>query len=153
MTRERLSMHQYLRFFLVGATVGILAILLREIVARMLPADSPLYYSLSVIAVYAIATFLSFALHRRYTFRLKPSPNPGRQMMLFVAVVLAGAASTWLLSLVLRYGLTFDMYFGDLAGAAAFALATLLSSLMTYAANGRYVFTEAAHESKENDDK
>jgi putative flippase GtrA len=104
----------------------------------LLPADTPVFYSLSVIIVYAIGILLSFLLHQRYTFRIRSSS--GRGLGLFFAVALGGAGLTWLLSVLLRYGLAFDALFGELGGTTAFALAALLSSLATYAANGRLVF-------------
>ena len=43
----------YFRYLVVGGIVGLLAIAAREILAYVLPEDSPGYYLLSVIIIYA----------------------------------------------------------------------------------------------------
>ncbi|MGH8612099.1 MAG: GtrA family protein [Gammaproteobacteria bacterium] len=148
-----LSARQYGRFFIVGVVVGTFAILLREVIARLLPAETTVFFSLSVVKVYALGIVASFVLHRRYTFRLMPAPNIGRELALFLAVALGGAVLTWLLSVLLRYGLAFDLLFGELGGTAAFALAALISSLATYAANGRLVFQRIRGVSRPGEDR
>jgi putative flippase GtrA len=134
------SLVQYARFLVIGFIVGVIAIVLRELIGRALPADTPGYYSLSVIVVYAIGILLSFALHSRYTFEVKAAALRCDGLVPFTAVALVGALATWLVSLVCRYGLGFDRLFGDLAGSAAFAVGAVAASLLTYSLNAHLVF-------------
>ena len=137
---SKLSLGQYARFFLVGAAVGLSAIALRELIALALPSDTPVYYSASVLIVYTIGIAASYILHHGFTFRSDDNLRNPAVFLPFVTVALAGAASTWGLSLLFRYGLGFGELFGPLGASAAFALATLISSLVTYTLNALLVF-------------
>ena len=69
-----LSFHQYKRFFLVGTGVGLLAIAFRELIAAALPADTPLFYSISVVVVYGfgiLGVLLRYALDGVHVWRWK----------------------------------------------------------------------------------
>lgn len=135
-----LSLGEYRRFFLVGTSVGLLAIALRELIAAVLPADTPTYYSLSVIAVYVFGIMLSYVLQHRITFSVSLRESNWRKLISFIAVALIGALATWFLSLLLRYELGFDRIFGPLSGSLAFAVAAVSSSVFTYALNALVVF-------------
>jgi putative flippase GtrA len=138
--RSELSLARYARFFIVGTVVGLLTIGLRELIALALPSDTPLYYSLSVLVVYALGTLASYVLHHGFTFESSQDLRNVNVFLPFVFVGLVGAASTWALSLFFRYGLEFGEHFGRLDGAAAFALAAVLSSALTYMLNALLVF-------------
>jgi len=140
----RLSFVQYGRFFAVGLFVGILAIVLRELIARALPADSPTYYSVSVVLVYAAGILLAFVLHSRYTFGVEANSTGPGKLAPFVAVALVGAFVTWLVSFICRYALGFDAFFGALSGSAAFAAGAVTASLVSYALNAHVVFGRGA---------
>jgi putative flippase GtrA len=135
-----LSLEQYGRFFIVGTIVGLLAIALRELIAAVLPADTPKYYSISIIAVYVFGILLSYVLQHRITFRESIEESTWRRLTSFIAVALIGALTTWLLSLSLRYGVGFDNIFGRLSGSLAFAIAAVSSSVLTYVLNALIVF-------------
>ena len=112
----------------------------RELIDRLLAADTVLYYSLSVVLAYAVGVLLSFLLNRRFTFE-KPGSDQGfSKFVLFVAIALAGLVSTWLLSLALRYGLGLQESLGEASAAIAFATAALLSSAITYPLSAWFVF-------------
>jgi putative flippase GtrA len=134
------SLSEYGRFVVVGAVVGLLAIALRELIAVTLPADTPTYYSISVIAVYVFGIVLSYVLQHRITFRVSLGESNWRVLISFVGVALIGALATWLLALLLRYGLAFDRIFGRLSGSLAFAVAAVSASTVTYALNALFVF-------------
>ena len=70
MKSTHLSKHAstYLRYIIVGAVVGVLTILLRELFALILPADTPAYYALSVVMAYMVGIFCSYYGHRNVTF-------------------------------------------------------------------------------------
>jgi putative flippase GtrA len=135
-----LSLAQYKRFFLVGTAVGLLAIALRELIAAALPADTPLFYSISVIVVYVFGILLSYVLQHRFTFKVSLRKSNWRRLISFICVALIGALATWLLSLIFRYELGFDRTFGLLSGSLAFAVAAVSSSALTYTLNALLVF-------------
>ena len=123
---------------LIGAVVGFITIGLREIKGRLLPADNPQFYLVSVGLAYAFGIVLNYLLQRALTFR-HASPD-ARQLASFVIVALIGAAATALLALVFRYGLPLDLWLGRWSPALAFAAAALASSLLTYWLNAQFVF-------------
>jgi putative flippase GtrA len=137
---SRLSMLQYSRFLLVGLVVGLIAIFAREWIARALPADSPLFYSISVVVVYAAGIVLSFALHSRFTFGTHLPFSRTERFAPFLAVALVGAMATWLISITCRYAVGFDKLFGAVAGSVAFAVGAVAASILTYILNAHMVF-------------
>lgn len=155
--REHLSMAQYARFLVVGGIVGVVTIAAREVFQRLTGADTVWHYSLSVVAAYSLGILLSFALNRRFTFGSYVDPAIGlstrsasasapwarstwRMFGSFALLAVAGLLSTWLLSLALRYGLPVERFLGAAGPGAAFGAAALLSTLITYPLNARYVF-------------
>jgi putative flippase GtrA len=82
---------------------------------------------------------LSFLANHRFTFGGTHSRD-WRKFLLFTSVALVGMASTWLLSLLLRYGAHLDAIAGKFSATLAFAVATLLSSTITYPLNALLVF-------------
>jgi putative flippase GtrA len=126
----------------VGALAGLLTIGLRELIALALPSDTPLYYSLSVLIAYALGTLASYVLHHGFTFQSSHDLHNVTVFLSFVVVGVVGAASTWALSLFFLYSLDFGGLFGRLGGAAAFAFAALLSSVLTYMLNALLVFRD-----------
>ena len=133
---------QYGRFFTVGLIVGVIAIGLRELIGRALPADTPIYYSLSVILVYAIGILLSFVLHSRFTFGAGANDASIVRLASFSVVAMVGALITWLVSMVCRYQLGFDDHFDAASGAIAFAVGAVTASLATYVLNAHLVFRQ-----------
>jgi putative flippase GtrA len=133
------SLTQYARFLTVGGIVGLITIACRELIAYLLPSDTPVFYSLSVVCANSIGTAISFVLNRRYTFSSSNVTGWSR-FGGFAAIAVLAMFSTWVLSIALRYGLKLDTFFEDLAGGIAFAIATLLSSLITYPLNASIVF-------------
>lgn len=137
----RLSTTQYLRYFSVGMFVGLATVAMREVIAALLPSDTPMFYSISIIVVYAFGIALSFQMQRRITFGGTQANQATRQRVSrFFAVAIGGALATWLLALVLRYGLGFDGIFGRYGPTAAFIIAAVAASVLTYALNALLVF-------------
>jgi putative flippase GtrA len=130
---------QYFRFLIVGGIVGLITIACREVIGYLLPADTPVFYSLSVVAANGIGTALSFMLNRRYTFS-SSNVTGWSKFAGFAAIAVLAMVSTWLLSLGIRYGLKLHVLFGDFAPGVAFAVATLISSLITYPLNACLIF-------------
>jgi putative flippase GtrA len=141
------SLTQYARFLTIGGIVGLITIGCRELIAYLLPSDTPVFYSLSVVCANSIGTAISFVLNRRYTFSSSNVTGWSR-FAGFAAIAALAMFSTWLLSIALRYGLQLDTLFGDLAAGVAFAVATLLSSLITYPLNASVVFRPDSRSSR-----
>ena len=55
----------YLRYAVIGAIVGISAVIGRELIAMALPADTPEFYALSVSIVYAFGILASYSGHKK----------------------------------------------------------------------------------------
>ena len=67
--RAPVSIRQYGRYTVIGAVVGFITIGLREIAGRLLPADDPQFYLVSVGLAYAFGMVLNYLLQRALTFR------------------------------------------------------------------------------------
>jgi putative flippase GtrA len=135
-----MSLSQYARFLVIGGFVGLITVGCRELIGRMLVTDSAAYYSLSVVLAYALGIALTYVLNRRHTFNQRDTSASYSTFALFALIALLGAFCTWMLSLLLRYGAHLNALLGNCAAAAAFALAALLSTLITYPLNARFVF-------------
>jgi putative flippase GtrA len=135
-----MSLWQYARFLIIGAFVGIVTVGCRELIGYLLVADTRRNFSISVAMAYAVGITLSFFLNHRFTFGGDERSRNWRVFVLFVVIAIAGLFSTWILSLTLRYGTHLDAHIGRAAKPVAFATATLLSSLLTYPLNARFVF-------------
>lgn len=132
---------RYLKYLCVGAFVGVVTVACRELIAGLLRSDTVLSYSFSVGAAYTAGILLSFALNSELTFRRVE--RPWAALPRFAAVALLGLGTTWALSLALRYGLALDAVLGPRADAAAFIVAALCASLLTYSLTARFVFAHA----------
>jgi putative flippase GtrA len=134
-----MSLAQYARFLVVGGITGVITIGCRELIAFLLPSDSPGFYSLSVVCANSIGTAINFVLNRQYTFSTAGVTGWSRFGGFAVVAVIA-MLSTWGLSVAIRYGLKLDAMLGEFAGGCAFAVATLLTSLITYPLNASVIF-------------
>jgi putative flippase GtrA len=124
----------------IGGFVGLLTVAARELIGWLLVRDSPSNYSLSIGVAYALGIFTSFELNRRFTFASAAASRHRERLLPFVLCAIASLLCTWLLALLLRYGLSLDALIGRAARLLAFALATLICSLGSYFLNARYVF-------------
>ncbi len=134
---------QYSQYVINGSLVAMVAILIREGVALILSGGTTWEYALSIVITYGIGILLSFWLQRGTTFRDNVQGCQQRAFALYFAVAVSGGVVTTLLSVLCRNLLGFETFFDELADSAAFATGALLSSLLTYWLNLRYVFTAA----------
>jgi putative flippase GtrA len=130
---------QYSRFIVVGGLVAVITIACRELIGYLLGVDTPLRYSMSVVAAYGLGIVLSFVLNSQFTFASKCGYGWSR-FGRFVAIAIFGMFLTWLLSIAFRYGLRLQSVFGDASAGFAFATAAFLSSVLTYPLNAVLVF-------------
>jgi putative flippase GtrA len=135
-----ISVRQYLRFLVVGGSVGLLTLGAREVVGLGLGTDTRQHYSISVVLAYALGMGCSFLLNHRFTFGGRAGSRSWPSFARFIGIALVGMLLTWVLSFALRYGLRLDALIGDFARTAALAAATLLSSGATYPLNAWLVF-------------
>jgi putative flippase GtrA len=136
-----MSLVQYARFLATGGVVGAITVGCRELIGWLLSADNPARYSLSVVTAYAIGIVLSFIINRRYTFKDVGRIETGPSFLRFLAVALSGLLLTWLLSLTIRYETPWLIAgIGRYSATAAFAIATLISTAVTYPLNALVVF-------------
>jgi len=136
----RLSVTQYSVYFIIGSIVAVIAVILREGIAWLI-GDSPLYYMLSVAIVYIIGTLLSFILHRFITFKEKHVPFSFKKFYIFTVVAMLGMLLTAAVSAMFRYILYFDLIFLSYSGTISFCVAALLTSVISYYLNARFLFS------------
>ena len=128
----------------IGAIVGISAIIGREFIAMLLPADTPEYYALSVSIVYAIGILASYVGHRKVSFSHvnMQGQNTAASMTTFTAIAIFGLVCTTGLAVSIRFLLPMTEIFGSFGGSLSFAIATLVSSIITFFLNARHTFRE-----------
>ncbi len=132
----------YGKYAVIGALVGVLAIIIREAFAAILPGDTPAYYVLSVLSAYAVGIALSYYGHRKFTFGGRQlAAGSIRRFSRFTAIAVLGLVATTLFSVGIRYGLSTDRLLGPYGASFAFALATFLASVLTYTLNSWYTFS------------
>ena len=135
----------YCAYFFVGSVIGVAAILLRELIGRLLGVESPSIYAATVAIVNALGVLTAFFAHRRFTFVNPHGESPVRGSLIkFVLIALFGIAISSAVSVALRYGLRMDDWLGVFAASVAFAVAVILASFVTYSLNARWNFNERA---------
>lgn len=136
------TMQTYLRYAVIGGIVGISAVIARELIGAALPADTPEYYALSVAIVYAVGVLASYLGHRLITFRHvdMTTESTARSMSAFILIALFGFACTTGLSIIIRYVFPTEEYIGDYSAPFSFAVATVVTSLITFSLNAKYSY-------------
>lgn len=135
----------YLKYAVIGAIVGISATAGREVIARVLPADTPGYYALSVSIVYLFGILASYVGHRKVSFGhvSMDGHSVARSMTSFTTIALFGLVCTTGLSVVIRYLLPAGEFRDTFGGAFSFALATVITSVITFFLNARHTFKDS----------
>ena len=144
MMRERLldwSTH-YFVYACVGVVVALLTIAVRALAARLLPADTPFYYGLSIVIAYVFGIVCSYLGHRLVTFRHVTQLAIGGRVsfLAFVGVALLGLAVSMTVAMLVRYQLPLEELVGNLASTAAFAAGVLAASVLTFTLNRLVTF-------------
>jgi putative flippase GtrA len=119
-----------------------MTVLVRGLIGGLV-GDTPARYLFSVVAAYAVGILVSFALHKHWTFRERlraPAHPVGHALLRFTLIALTGMALTGALAVAVRYLLGLDTLVPGSAAAAAFVVASLLTSGVTYALNARLSF-------------
>ena len=137
-------MVSYLKYLVIGAVVGIASIIGREIIALFLPADTPGYYALSVAGVYAVGILASYTGHRKVSFSHvdMEGQSTASSMTWFTVIALVGLLCATVLSVCIRYLLPIQAIFGAHSATVAFAIATVITSVITFTLNSRHTFRE-----------
>jgi len=131
---------RYVSYLIVAALVGIITVAIREVIGLILLEDTPFTYAVSVLFAYGCGIVLSFVWQARFTFRHRQARRRRGHFWIFAGVAVAGSILTVTLSRQLRYEAGFDQLFGAGGPGLAFAAAAMLTSVVSYAANARYVF-------------
>jgi putative flippase GtrA len=131
-------------FLAVGGAVGVATLLLREMLACLLPADVPLWYGVSVVVAYTAGIVASFFLQGRVTFARELQDLSWGQFQRFVAVAIAGALVALLTALGVRYLLVLDLLLGELAATTAFAMGALAAAAFNFFLSARLVFPDSS---------
>jgi len=113
----------------------------RELLGAMLP-DTRGYYVLTILIVYGVAIYVGFHLQESLTFARVPAARRRASAVAFCAVVTFVGFLTAGLAYVLRYPFGFDELFRPYGGAASYALATLITSVVSYGLSARFVFVQ-----------
>jgi putative flippase GtrA len=133
----------YSRYLLVGAIVGVMAIIAREALALILPGDTPAYYLLSVLIIYGGGIIASFYGHFHISFaHVEARQHTLIAMLKFTLVALTGMAVTVWLSWLIRYNIGLYTLFGVMLPSISFGIAALLASLLTYSLNASFIFVD-----------
>ncbi len=134
------NINRYLVFLTIGGIVGVITLLIRELFDIVLGIDNRIVYLLSIAFAYFIGIILSFFLHSKVTFgRKKVAKN---NLFSFIVVAILGLISTMIFSFMLRYWVSFDSYFKNFGATISFGIGSILSSILTYSANAKFVFKE-----------
>lgn len=138
----------FFKYLVIGAVVGIAAIIGRELIAMLLPSDTPEYYALSVSVVYAFGILSSYVGHRKVSFSHVDmnGQSTAASMTAFTGIAILGLVCTTGLSVCIRFFFPIMEVFGSYAGAASFAFGALITSIITFSLNARYTFQGGAKE-------
>lgn len=136
----------YCRYFLIGSTVGALAIFAREILASLLPEDTLGYYLLSVILVYSGGILASYYGHRKITFGHRQLRRTTvKSVCTFTIIAILGLIITAALSAFIRYEIPMATVIERHKPALSFALAIIISSILTFYLNNIFTFSKPHH--------
>jgi putative flippase GtrA len=134
---------RYIIYLCVGLFTGLITMAIREITARILPMDTPVYYFISILVAYFFGIIISFILNKTITFKFSTKKTKQVQLFFsFLIVAILGAILTFIFSFVFRYILFFNIWFGYLSGTISFGVGAFVSSVITYFVNVRLVFSK-----------
>lgn len=137
--------NSFARYLLVGGFVGVLGVAGRELIGVLLPRDTPFYYGISVVTIYALCVLLSFALHQVITFRGALSLIQWRNLLRFLLVAAFSGCCTGIAAIAIRYAPGFERLLEPYGAMVAFIAASVLVSAISYSLNAKYVFATRNH--------
>lgn len=130
----------YVRYIVVGGVVGLLSLFLRELIDYAFEASTGMRYGASVAFSYAVGVVVSFYLHRVVTFSADRSVSTFHFFGRFTVVALVSGSATSFAAAVLVQWSSFGNAFGSYRAMAAFAIAALGVSAISYCANAKFVY-------------
>lgn len=136
---------RYLLYLAIAGFVGVVTVAIRELIGLLLGNDTPMHYAVSVLVAYGCGIALNYLCQARFTFRMTSSAHlkthSSWRFFTFAVVAIATSLLTALLSHLLRYHAGFDAALGSWGSASAFATAALITSIVSYSVNARYIFS------------
>jgi putative flippase GtrA len=144
---------RYCRYFVIGAIVGVLAIVAREAIMILLAKDTPAYYAGSVVVVYVGGILASYFGHHWITFGdIERSRSTAQALGRFAVIAVFGLVMTTLLSLFFRYAVPVTGVAEKFKPTLAFVAAALITSVATFLLNSTFTFTRMQQSTKKMDD-
>ncbi|WP_218081007.1 GtrA family protein [Anthocerotibacter panamensis] len=144
MTRKRLApFANYPTYFVVGTSIALFTIGVRQVLGWCLGDSHALGYILSMVVAYSLGIILSYIFQRRFTFTKRRGRTPGLERVLYVGTALLGMLLTVVFSLGLHSFLALVPILPEVHNNLAFAVAALATSVITYLINKFITFTEA----------
>lgn len=133
---------RYVVYASIGVLVALATIMVRAVLGRLLPADTPVFYALSIIGAYLTGMTLSYLGHRKVTFGHVEDLAHSWQVSVasYVSITLVGLGVTLLVSMLVRYQLPLQQWVGDWASTLAFVAGVLVSSTLTFLLNQAVTF-------------
>ncbi|NJL43133.1 MAG: GtrA family protein [Pseudanabaena sp. SU_2_4] len=134
---------KYPIYFLVGGFVTAVTIILFDIIGRLLQRSAK-ELMISIVAVYTVGIVLSYILQSRFTFQTQKTQTRSfkYKFLSYVAVQLAGMGVTIALILPIRYLLFALPTLPVSRDTIAFAIASLIASVVTYTVSKMHIFKE-----------
>ena len=134
---------KYPTYFLVGGFVTAVTIILFDIIGRLLQRSAK-ELMISIVAVYTVGIILSYILQSRFTFQTQKTQTRSfkYKFLSYVAVQLAGMGVTITLILPIRYLLLTLPTLPVSRDTIAFAIASLIASVVTYTVSKMHIFKE-----------
>jgi putative flippase GtrA len=132
---------RFFRYVIVAAVVGVLTVFMREVIAWLLPSDTPEYYTVSIVCAYIFGMVANFLGQRAITFADAKVPSQIRSFVTFIVVAVFGLVLTTLLSLGIRYTFWNVELPGTYAGTFSFAAAVALVSVVTFVLHRQLSFS------------
>ncbi|WP_426417214.1 GtrA family protein [Aestuariirhabdus sp. LZHN29] len=135
-----MALPRFARYLIVGSVVGISAVLFRELLALLMPAQHTGYYLFTVVVTYAVAIVASYLLQRLFTFNYEVIDSHRRVFVSYIVVALIGGSVTSMLSVGVRALLLDVGPLAHFADTLAFIVGALGASVVTYLLNLLWVF-------------
>jgi putative flippase GtrA len=134
---------KYPTYFIVGGFVTAVTIILFDIIGRLLQRSAK-ELMISIVAVYTVGIVLSYILQSRFTFQTQKTQTRSfkYKFLSYVAVQLAGMGVTISLILPIRYLLFTLPTLPISRDTIAFAIASLIASIVTYTVSKMHIFKE-----------
>jgi putative flippase GtrA len=130
---------QFFRYMAVGAALAVFTILLREVLALLMP-DTPVSYAMSILIAYGVGILLSFELQQKITFGQIPAPLRRKKFRRFFVISVSIALFATAFAHFLRYQFGLGGLSGQYVPTVAFVITVLITAVASFTLNRLFVF-------------